>query len=70
MASRPIRSDRALELRLRAALAIDGVDVRAVAGDVVLVGTVEDEATAARLPVEAKDFPGVVSVRAKLSWPR
>jgi osmotically-inducible protein OsmY len=70
MASFPIPSDRALEQRLRVVLGASGVDIRSDHGDVVLAGTVGDEATAARLPVEAQRCPGVVSVRAKLSWPR
>jgi osmotically-inducible protein OsmY len=70
MSSFAIPSDRALERRIRAALGADGVDIRSERGDVLLVGTVEDEAMAARLPIQVQRFPGVVSVRAKLSWPR
>jgi osmotically-inducible protein OsmY len=71
MASFPIPSDRALERELRAA--IDGagrVEIRSSRGAVLIAGTVDDETTAARLPIEVERFPGVVSVRAKLSWPR
>lgn len=64
--------DAALAARIKAALAGDtdtraaGTDVTVVAGTVVLVGTVEDQAKADRIVASAAAMAGVKSVRSFL----
>jgi CBS domain-containing protein len=46
------------------------LEVRSEAGEVLIAGRVDSESAAAGLPIAVERVPGVVSVRAKLSWPR
>ena len=71
------RDDRELEREIRNQVVAGAfwqdpanLDVRSQGGAVLLAGEVENEAVAAGLPAAVQRVPGVVSVRAKLSWPR
>jgi len=46
------------------------LEVRSEAGEVLIAGRVDSESAAAGLPIAVERVPGVVSVRAKLTWPR